>query len=583
MPHTVTSDGDEFRIRDTDGLCWLQFGPPRTVLTASTHAGVMPVLREVERAVDRRGVWAAGWIAYEAAPAFDRALAVRSPAPGWPLAWFGLYDPPRRVPRAGPTADPAMPEWTPAIDAARYEAAIARIKDYIAAGDTYQVNFTLRLRAPFDGDPSGLFQALDAAQGGRYGAFWRQGGLAIASASPELFFSLDGARLVSRPMKGTARRGRWAADDAAAAATLRASEKERAENVMIVDMVRHDLGRVARTGSVRVERLFGLEPYPNVWQMTGTVAGETSAGIADILTALFPAASVTGAPKVRTMEIIAELEDSPRGVYSGAIGFVAPGRRAQFNVAIRTVAIDRTAHAAEYGVGGGIVWDSTAEDEYAECRAKASILAARRPHFELLETMRWTPGEGVFLLERHVGRLRESAAYFGWRVDESDVRAALDKTIPGLPSRPHRLRLRVGRDGTASVDAEPFAPFVRPPRLGLAREPVDPSDVFLYHKTTRREVYDAARRGRPDCDDVLLWNDRGEVTESCIANVEVEIDGRSFTPPLACGLLPGTLRAERLARGQTAERAVRRGDLHPSTRLRLVNSVRGVYEVEFVG
>ena len=366
----------------------------------------------------------------------------------FPLLWFGLYEGVEEVELPGlgrRGADPSELDWQASVGPAEFHRQMARIKALIRSGDTYQVNYTYRLRTQFAGDPWNFFLRLVAAQDPPYGAFVDTGEWVICSASPELFFRLDGTRIECRPMKGTAARGRTQAEDLAQAQALQASEKERAENVMIVDMVRHDLGRVAQTGSVKVARLFEVEKYPTIWQMTSTIEAQTEAGLGEIFRALFPAASVTGAPKVRTMQIIAELEPLPRRLYTGTIGFFAPGRRAQFNVAIRTLLANRRTGCAEYGVGSGITWDSDPEAEWQECRAKARILAPPVPAFSLLETMRWTPEEGYFLLERHLERLQDSALYFGFRLDLAALRLELER-LSGLgkprdrfgPGRPHR-------------------------------------------------------------------------------------------------------------------------------------------------
>ena len=364
----------------------------------------------MEQAVVQDGLYAAGFVSYEAAPAFDGSLVVNDDG-HFPLLWFGLYEGVEEVelPAAralndaagAPTSsrlcaagNPAIPlgpanalsrleagapDWQASVGREEFDEAMARIKALIRSGDTYQVNYTYRLRTPFAGNPWNLFLRLVAAQDPPYGAFLDTGEWVICSASPELFFRLDGTRIQCRPMKGTAARGRTQAEDLAQAQALQASEKERAENVMIVDMVRHDLGRVAQPGSVKVARLFEVERYPTIWQMTSTVEAQTEAGLGEIFQALFPAASVTGAPKVRTMQIIADLEPLPRRLYTGAIGFFAPGRRAQFNVAIRTLLVNRKTGFAEYGVGSGITWDSDPEAEWQECRAKARILAPQCP------------------------------------------------------------------------------------------------------------------------------------------------------------------------------------------------------------
>jgi len=568
-------------LYDPAGPGWLLFQRPVRILQARRPEEVRGLLRTVERSVDGEGLSAAGFLAYEAAPAFDPACAVR-PAGDFPLAWFGLY------PTCRPAALPILPPgplrsvaWQATVSRQAYATAIGRVRGWIAAGDTYQVNYTYRLRAHFAGDPRGLFAAMIRAQGPHYGAYLHTGDWIICSASPELFFRLERDALLCRPMKGTAPRGLWQAHDLEQAAGLRRSEKNRAENVMIVDMVRNDMGRIAEPGSVEVPRLFDVEKYPTLWQMTSTVRCRTRAGIPEIFGALFPAASITGAPKVRTMQIIAELEPWPRRIYTGAIGFLAPQRRAQFNVAIRTVLVDPRRQLAEYGTGGGIVWDSAEDAEFEECATKARILTEAVPEFALLETMAWTPSEGYLWLDRHLSRLMESAAYFSRPLDPERVRRTLASLAHGLPPRPHRVRLLVPPHGEPVAESQPLTQGRNPYRIRLARRPVHSQDSFLYHKTTHRRVYERALAASPGEDDVLLWNEKGEITESCIANVAVERDGELLTPPVRCGLLPGIYRSLLLDQGRIKEAILRVEDLQATSRIFLMNSVRGMWEAAF--
>ncbi|MCI0399671.1 MAG: aminodeoxychorismate synthase component I [Chloroflexi bacterium] len=560
-------------LQANQGQAWWRFSRPLEIITTHQLDEVRPRLSQIEAAVEGRGLYAAGFLNYEAAPAFDPALATHPPRSGLPLLWFGLYE--RPEPITLPAARPAytLGAWQPSIERPAYEAAIARIRAHIAAGETYQVNYTFRLRAPFGGHSWGLFLDLVQAQQPAYAAYLETDTLAVCSASPELFFHLDGETVTTRPMKGTTGRGRTLAEDQKQAGWLCQSEKNRAENVMIVDMLRNDLGRIAAIGSVQVPRLFQVERYPTLWQMTSTVAARTAAPVAGILQALFPCASITGAPKVRTMQLIAALETTPRGLYTGCIGYLGPGRQAQFNVAIRTVVVDQASHQAEYGVGGGIVWDSVAGEEYRECLLKARILAERRPPFQLLESLRWTPGEGYFLLHEHLERLAESADYFGFPLEPAAAGQALAEAAVAFPRQPRKVRLLAAQDGRITIEHLPPGDQ-RPVRLALAAASVDSSNPFLYHKTTHRAVYDQARASRPGYDDVLLWNERGEITESTTANVVVYLDGEWLTPPVSCGLLPGTFRRHLLAQGAIREAIITREDLGRCQAIYLINSVR---------
>ena len=572
-------------LRDDQRGRWIRFRNPREIVKADDLGAVLAAIERIERLVEADGFHAAGFIAYEAAQAFDAALTVKEFA-GAPLVWFGIYEGFEEIDLPCGDGGPILPaeSWTPSVSPERYREAVERVRAYIRDGDTYQVNYTYRLNAPCDADAWPFFLRLVGPEPPPFAAFIKTQDWAIASASPELFFDVNEGRIRSRPMKGTASRGRTLSEDHERAWLLASSEKDRAENLMIVDMARNDIGRVAITGTVVVDELFGIEKYSTVWQMTSTVSARTDAGFAEILKAVFPPASITGAPKARTMEIIAELETTPRGVYTGAIGFVSPGRRMQFNVAIRTAWIDRRNHTAEYGVGGGIVWDSRPDPELEESRTKARILGRAPASFSLLETILWTPEDGYALLDRHRKRLAESGEYFSFSVHLGAVDRELDRLAGSLPARPHRVRLVVARDGGVSVEATPIDPAGAgmSRRVCLASAPVDASDPFLFHKTTNRRVYDDARAACPGFDDVILWNRMGEVTESCIANVVVAIGGSLFTPPGACGLLAGTYRARMLEEGRAAERVITIEELRASPRVLLVNSVRGEVEVQLV-
>jgi para-aminobenzoate synthetase/4-amino-4-deoxychorismate lyase len=552
------------------------FRNPRLIVTAHRVEDVWPALQEVERHV-ANGLTAAGYVAYEAAPAFDRAL--RTHAPGlMPLLWFGLYAEVDTAPLPSPLEAPAL-QWQPMLDAETHARALDRIRDLIAAGDTYQVNYTFPLRAPWQGDALLYFAALHASQPTPLAACINTGPYQVLSLSPELFFTLDGDNLTTRPMKGTRLRGRYPEEDATIARELADSAKDQAENVMITDLLRNDLGRIARTGSVSVPGLFTLERYPTVWQLTSTIEAQSDATVPEIFRALFPCGSVTGAPKIRAMEIIREIEPEPRGVYCGAIGWWEPGRRASFNVAIRTLAIDTAKGEAAYHTGSGITWDSRADDEYAECLQKTLLLTQQHAPFELLETLLFD--KGYRLLDRHLDRIAASADYFGIPFDRARAIAALTEAGGGITD-PRRIRLLWSQQGTPRVEVHPLSPAPDRLRVRVATGQVNSRDVFLFHKTTRRDIYITALQEHPDCDEVLLCNERDEVTEGCYGNVVVTLDGRDYTPPVHCGLLAGCERAELLERGDIEERVIHRDELHRAERIRLINSVRGIMDADLL-
>ncbi|MDO8932890.1 MAG: chorismate-binding protein, partial [Rhodocyclaceae bacterium] len=528
------------------------------------------------------GRWVVGCVAYEAAPAFDAAFEVLPPQDFLPLAACAVY--------AAPDGDEATGNefscgpWRMATPRPRIDASLAAIHRGIADGDYYQVNLTTRLRADFAGDGRALFAALRAAQPGGYCAHMDAGAWQLLSVSPELFFDWrrDGTlgTLTTRPMKGTAPRHADAAADAEAAQALRASAKEQAENLMIVDLLRNDLARVAATGTVRVPRLFDIEALPSAWQMTSTVQATTRPDVklADVFGALFPCGSVTGAPKVAAMAAIAALEDAPRGAYCGAIGLIRPGGHATFNVGIRTVAIDGARGRAECGIGSGIVFDSADADEYAEWLIKRRFLLRATAAFELIETLRLEHGR-YWLLERHLDRLQTSAGHFGFACDPMRVHAALDVLAAQRLQGNWRVRLLLSRHGAVRTEAFALEPPPRLPRFVMAATPVNSGDEFLAHKTTARAVYER-HAPPPGAFDTLLWNERGEITEFTRGNVVLELAGRRVTPPLACGLLAGAMRAELLARGKINEQVVTLADLQQATGIWFINSVRGALPVQ---
>lgn len=557
-------------------------------VSAMTTVEVVAALEKVETAV-RKGFYAVGFISYEAAPGLDSALATKNQS-DFPLLWFGLFRDSHvreaRVPTgSGEAASCSLPHWKTSLGEDGYSRILDRLKKYIAAGDTYQVNFTLRLVSFFNGCTRDLYRDLCRAQRARYCAYLELGRYHILSASPELFFHLEEKILTVRPMKGTAVRGRWLTEDLHSVSMLKSNEKERAENLMIVDLLRNDMGRISETGSVTVESLFDVETLETVHQMTSTVHSRLrqDVGFVELLKALFPCGSITGAPKRRTMEIISELEDSPRGLYTGCIGYITPGMdRAVFSVAIRTVVVDTESGTAELGVGSGITWDSRPDSEYAECLAKGQFARSTPPQHSLLESMLFEEGKGYFLFERHLARLSESAAYLRFTLHIPTIRAALLRHAE-LLSGTKKVRLSVARSGTFSIETEELSGTgaQEMPRIAIAGTRVDSSNPFLYHKTSSRELYEREQAAQPDCVDVVFLNERDEITEGAFNNIVIRRDGEFLTPPLGSGLLPGTFRALLLATGVIQEKVLYREDLGAAEEIYLINSVRKWRRVRF--
>ena len=538
-----------------------QFDSPAREMIANDLGDVLAVLDFAEREA-KAGAYVAVMLSYEAAPAFDPVLTVHEPS-DFPLAWAATFT--TATDLAENDSRLSSNSWAPRVSRGEYDDAVTRIKDLIAAGDTYQVNYSFPLTASFDGDAYAWFRTLCEAQGAQYSAYVDLDRYSVLSLSPELFFERRGARVVTKPMKGTVRRGRWTAEDQALAEWLRQSAKDRAENVMIVDLLRNDLGKVSVPGTVHVSSLFDIERFETVWQMTSTVEStlRDGTGLADLMTALFPCGSITGAPKIRTMQIIRELERFPRGAYTGTIGLLKPGGDCVFNVAIRTVVIDTRSGRATFGVGGGVTIDSTAEREYEECLVKSRFLQSAAVEFQLFESMLLEDGE-YFLLEEHLERLRNSATYFGFEFPGTRINADLGRIATENSRESVKVRLMLWKDGRIETQVTPVELLPNLETVGLAPESVDSSDRFLFHKTTRR-------RGG---DGLIFWNENGEVTESSVANLVIPIDGELFTPPVECGLLPGVFRSHLLAQGKIKERIITIEDFKRVKEIFLINSIR---------
>ncbi len=519
-----------------------------------------------------RGRRAAGFLAYEAGHALEPKLAplARIPAPDEPpLLWFGVFAEERNGSAADILPDPAG-AWAgkarPLISRAEYETALAAVKAHILAGDIYQANLTFAADVPVAGHPLALYAALRARARAGHGALVFTGSHWLLSLSPELFFTLEGGTVTTRPMKGTA------PPDADPEA-FRADPKQRAENLMIVDLLRNDLSRVARTGSVKVPALFEVETYPTLLQLTSTVTAQLEDGkdAIDLLNAIYPCGSITGAPKIRAMQIIDALEASPRGAYCGAIGRLAPDGSAAFNVAIRTLTLRAGAGTARLGLGSGIVADSEADAEWRECLVKGRFVETQR-RFDLIETMRFDPHDGVIGLDRHLARMRASAEALDFRFDRHEARNELQAAT--FRAGPSRVRLLLSRSGVFAIELRPLAPPPEAPvAVALAPRPVDAGDFRLRHKTSDRAFYDEARVAA-GAFELVFHDEQGFLTEGSFTSIFVERNGRLVTPPLSRGLLAGVLRATLLDEGRAVEGDLRPADLADG--FFLGNAVRGL-------
>ncbi len=558
-------------IYDPDKGSYLEFKKPVSVFQTNDVSRVKECLK---KALDYSGKQIVGFISYEASPAFDDAFTVHS-LPGEPLICFGVFDSFDAITPAVSRQKPEFSTWFPSVNDKEYNKTITRIKHHIAEGDTYQVNYTFKLTSRFTGDPRQLFFQVQQQVQAEYAAYIELETHTILSFSPELFFTWDKGILTSKPMKGTAPRGLTTAEDKGLGQELARSGKNQAENVMIVDMIRNDMGRVAKPGSVNVASLFDVTRYPYVLQMTSTVESQADVPLFEVINALFPCASITGAPKYRTMKIINDLESKPRGVYTGTIGHITPEGKARFNVAIRTLLLDKKTGVVEYGVGSGIVWDSEAESEYRECLVKADFLKRQESNFQLLESLLWTENDGYYLLENHLERLADSAEYFDYVCPLVKIREYLEEFQTTIPLSSAKIRLLLNKDGQFKLEWGILSDTKSSNlRVALADKPVNSSNRFLYHKTTNRNVYEDALMNRPDCDDVILWNEKGEVTESSRSNLVAEINGELVTPPVSSGLLAGTFRRYLLEKGEIREKSILVTDIKKASGICLINSVR---------
>ncbi len=570
------------------------FEHPIEIIRADTPDDVMPALAKIKAGLGR-GLHAAGFFSYELGYLLEPKLAELLPQDrAVPLLWFGLYSGPREMTghqvqawlNAEAIGHPTLGALAHSWDSTSYLQRFEEVQAKIRSGDIYQLNLTFKARFNLQGSPLALYRDLRLKQRVLYGGLVDTGDVTILSASPELFIAQQDRVIETRPMKGTAPRAGTHDGDTQVRATLASDIKNRAENLMIVDLMRNDLGRIADLGSVSVTDLFTVETFKTLHQMTSGVRAhlKPDVDLIDLLKAIFPPGSIIGAPKIRAMELIRELETAPRGVYCGAIGRLTPDGNAQFNVAIRTAVIDRNG-LGEMGIGSGVVADSQGAKEYAECLLKMKFLTDPVRKFELIETMLYDPPNGIWLLDQHIKRLATSAAYFGFALDRERVTAAIEAATAQRADERLRVRLLLGEEGDVSVTVspQPAPPPGAVMRYVISDTRLSSGDLFLYHKTTRRDLYDIEWKHYVDtlgADDVIYLNEVGELAEGSRTTIFLERDGKLLTPRLTSGLLPGTLRAEMLQTGQTVEAILTIDDLNQADTVYLGNSVRGLMLAE---
>ncbi|MBN2482707.1 MAG: aminodeoxychorismate synthase component I [Candidatus Omnitrophica bacterium] len=540
----------------------------------------------------RQGYWICGFFSYELGYFLERKLApCRDIFLGYPLAWIGVCRRPVRYTHPL-RQDDSKEDFThpldfdvhPNITQKEYIDSIAMIKDYLEQGETYQVNYTFKLKSEcFDYESVPLYLSLRKAQPTSYSAFIHTEDRDFLSFSPELFFRTDRRRIITRPMKGTIQRGRYLEEDVRYEDEFLRDTKIKAENLMIVDLLRNDLGKIAQKGTVKVEDLFTIEKYQTLYQMTSTVSARVPRQYAlkDIFTALFPSGSVTGAPKIRTMQLIRDLEREARGIYTGAIGYLGPQGQGCFNVAIRTLVVDPFKKNCEIGIGGGIVYDSVDTQEFKEALLKADFFLKIPPDFSLIETIRWH--NGCYLLDGHLARLKKSCAYFGFEYNENKIKRHVKRLKRFFEEGVmYKIKVEVDRTGKITSTFEIIDEIAPAIRVKISDKIIDPGSCFLYHKTTERLLYDSERNKAlsEGFFDVLFFNRYGQLTEGAVTNVYIEKDQNLFTPPLSCGVLPGVLREELLRQGKAQEKIMYREDIVGADKIYVGNSVRGLLAVE---
>ena len=578
---------------DKDNRCSYLFKNPLNIISCYDSNEVSGSLNQIEK-MTKKGFFAAGFISYEAGFAFEKILKQKKHS-NFPLLWFGIFKKPLIFDHRHIEFEDyklcgrySIGSIKQDISEKEYIDSIKKIKKYIEKGHTYQVNRTFKLDFSFKGCPEDLYLNLRQKQSVPYSAIIKFGKKYILSFSPELFFRQKKGVIQVKPMKGTIERGRFMEEDIRNSVTLNNCSKNRSENIMIVDLLRNDLGRISHAGTVKTNRFFEVEKYESLFQMTSTIEGKARDNVSlyDLFKSTFPSGSVTGAPKIRTMQIIDEIEESARRIYTGSIGFIAPCMHKVFNVAIRTLLIDQRSGSGEMGIGSGVVYDSDPKKEYEECLLKAKFLTERSKHFSLIETMLWHPARGFELLEFHLQRLKESSEYFGYKYDKNklikyfnNIQKCLDK------NNRCRLRLLLNKQGDIKADYSILHDIDAPKTITFSTLKTDSSNKWLYHKTTNRGLYDSEYQRHKEMGffDVIFTNEKGQVTEGAISNIFVKKNGVYYTPPIECGVLNGVYRRYILTTGKLdiREKILFAEDLLNADSIFISNAVRGMVGVRF--
>jgi len=571
----------------------LLFTDPVETLAAYNCTQVETVLSKIDEQINK-GFYAAGYLAYEAGYGFEEKLFDEKYYDR-PLALFGIYNKPHIISRHdygilnGDICNKcAVSNLAINIKPNVYYNKIAAIKEFISQGDVYQINFTYKYKFNISGDTFALFIELLNNQNVNFAAYVSDKNHCIISLSPELFFKIESGRIYVKPMKGTSRRGRYIQEDINLKNRLMNCLKNKAENTMIIDLMRNDIGKISVTGSVKTENIFEVETYSTLFQMTSAVNGilDAKIGFKDIFKSLFPSGSVTGAPKIRAMEIIKDLEQENRGIYTGSIGYITPEKFAQFNVAIRTIYLNKNSSCAELGVGSGIVADSVASEEFEECKLKSTFLTKSKPKkFSLIETL-LLENNTLFLREFHTQRLIQSAQYFNYKIDIELLNEILDSIHLKYDTVINRkVRIILDEKGKIKYSVEKIAHTCRPKnlRVAISDKRTFSQDIYLFHKTTNRELYNIeyAKYTSLGFFDVIFFNEYGQVTEGAISNVFIKKGDTYYTPPIDCGLLPGTYRRYLMEKKdfKIVEKILYKEDLFSADSVFAVNSVRKMVEV----